>query len=156
MRFGALALFAVFLCCQDTTRAPIELSPGDSAVYAAELQRYVGLGCGSLDCHGDGGRALRIFAEYGLRERDDLRNQPPSQSEVASNVQAFAGLAGDSPASHLALLKALAVDAGGMAHEGGDVWRDSSAPGYRCLLAFLSNQTDPDACAVALAEVEVD
>lgn len=153
----ALVIAAVFATgCTDTSRDPIPLEPGDEAVYTAEVQEYVGLRCASLDCHGDQGRALRIYAKYGLRELATLREQDVAPTEVAANVRAFAAMSGGLPADNLALLKGLAASAGGIGHVGGDIWLATSDPGYQCLLAFLSGQSNATACADALAPVNVD
>ncbi len=152
-----LSLFAAFTVgCTDTTRDPIGLNVGDEIVLGTEVQPYLGLGCGSLDCHGDQGRALRIYAKFGLRESPDLRTLAVSQSEVAANASALAALADGEPANHLALLKGLATSEGGLAHIGGDIWANTSAPGYQCVLAYLSGSANATACGEALAEVDVE
>lgn len=157
MRKTILGLAAVAgFACTATNRDPISLPLGDEVVFAAEVQPYVGLACGSLDCHGDGGRALQLFAVYGLREAADLRTLDIADTEVTANVASVAALSDSEPSQHIALLKALATSAGGLAHVGGDIWPDADAPGYQCLLAYLEGQSNSNACAQALSEVEIE
>jgi len=147
--------------CSNTEQGQIPITLGDPDDYAALVQPYVGLRCGSLDCHGDSGRPLRLYAEYGLRMRAELRDEPVAAAEIADNVAAFAGIsAGSEPAGSpgsLALHKGLAVAAGGFAHAGGDIWDSVDEPGYVCLRGWLDGQSgDPavaDACASAYLEV---
>ena len=143
--------------CTDTELDPITLDLGDPVVYRAEVQPYVGLRCGSLDCHGDSERALRIFAEHGLRESDQQREQPESDTEIAANTAAFAALASaDGVDEHLALLKGLDPGAGGMGHVGDVIWQTRQDSGYLCVRAWLSGASDATACAAALAEVAIE
>jgi hypothetical protein len=148
--------------CMEFQVAETPLAERDQDAYADLVQPYVGLRCGSLDCHGDSGRPLRLYAEHGLRSSDALRGQPITIAETTHNVASFAGVDPDhddtvGASRHLAMLKALAVDAGGFAHEGGDVWNRLDQPGYLCVLGWLENRavevTVQDACANATLEV---
>ncbi len=145
--------------CTDTDSSEQPVAQGDRESYAQFVQPYVGLGCGSLDCHGEGGRALRLYAEDGLRLFDELRGEPISDDEIDRNVASFAGVSPDasSVADHLALTKGLAVAAGGFAHVGGEIWDTTNEPGYQCLLAWLSNApldaTGQQACVDAYEQV---
>lgn len=151
---GLLASVTVLVGCTDTDREPIVFESGNEVVFATEVEPYLSLQCGSLDCHGDGERALRLYGKFGLRLRDDLRAQPTSPSEVFASVRALSALAGASVEDNLALLKPLSTEVGGLGHVGGDIWPTTDDPGYQCLLAFLSGRTNPSACAEALAVVE--
>jgi hypothetical protein len=126
----------------------VDLPVRDQARFEAEIQPIVGSGCGSLDCHGDSGRPLRLYARYGRRADAALRDSELTAAELADNVAAFAGLPDDR-----LLGKPLAVDGGGMHHEGGDLWPDRDAPEYRCLEAWLTGGADPASCAAALERV---
>ncbi len=156
--FATIATIALTIvgACTDTDRAPIEIdvSPERETAFARDVQAYVGVGCGSLDCHGDGSRALRLYAKFGLRYIDELRTLEVADEETRANVRAFAALTGPTGREHLAVLKALAESAGGMAHVGGDIWADTSDPGYLCVLAFVSGQADSSACADAFAAID--
>ncbi len=163
MRTFVLApLVCALMACNDTSIEEIPLTVGDGDSYAINVQTYVGYRCGSLDCHGDMGRTLRIYAERGLRSQDVLRNQQVSNSEISENLLSFAALdsLGGPVEENLVLLKGLAVSAGGMAHEGGAVWSDTNAAGYRCLAAWLAGRGEDAAaqaaCTEATAEVVPD
>ena len=145
--------------CTDTDSLEQVVPRGDRESYAQFVQPYVGLRCGSLDCHGESGRALRLYAEDGLRLRGDLRGEPIAEDEIDHNIASFAGVSPDSSpaAEHLALTKGLAVAAGGFAHVGGDIWTATDDPGYQCLVAWLSNApldaTAQQACTEAYEQV---
>ncbi|KAB2905552.1 MAG: hypothetical protein F9K40_06675 [Kofleriaceae bacterium] len=144
--------------CTDTTIDGEPVPALDLAFYAASVQRYVGYGCGSLDCHGEAGRMLRIYAEDGLRQSAELRGEVIEASEIAANVASFAAIELDasSAADSLTLRKPLAVTAGGMAHEGGDVWLAVEEDGYRCLRGWLAGELTVEvaaACHAATTEV---
>lgn len=164
--FAAVALAAgvalLSLACTNTEQTEIPLSVGDEAEYGRWVEPYVTLRCGSLDCHGDMRRPFRLYGGGGLRLVPELRGDFTSPEEVRANVLAFAGIspasaAGADASEHLALRKGLAVDAGGLAHVGGDVWASVEDPGYRCVSAWLRGQTDePEIqtdCTVAAEEV---
>ncbi|MFK7985952.1 MAG: hypothetical protein AB8I08_07960 [Sandaracinaceae bacterium] len=54
---------------------------------------------------------------------------------------------------HLALLEPLGLDAGGVHHEGGDVWPSRDEDGYRCLRAWLADVPDEGACGRAAPDL---
>ncbi len=139
----SITLMAGVAACNDLDRPPTDLELGDEASFSANVQAYIGAGCGSLACHGDLGRAFRIHAELGLRLTPQLREQPISSGEILSNLASIAALSPRSiPASeHLILKKGLAIQAGGFAHEGDDIWPDTDDPGYLCVLAWLEGRT---------------
>ena len=155
-----VGLAAGFLAgCTDDQPVDQVIELGNVDDYGELVQPYVGVRCGSLDCHGDSGRPLRIYAQDGLRLRDDLRETDITVEEIARNVEAFAGVSPDiaAPDEHLALLKGLATSAGGIAHEGDDIWQTTGETGYQCILAWLAgnsqDQAARDACIAAFDEV---
>lgn len=165
------ALTALFLCAGacDAPSEPVQrITAGDRELYASYVQPYLETGCATLDCHGDLGHPLRLFSELGLRSEAALRpdaiseqNEPRTltDGELEDNQLSLASiaLATRDPAEHLALLKPLAVSAGGVAHEGPTLWPSTKAPGYRCLRAYLLGDEAGDApatCAQALDALE--
>lgn len=144
----SIALLAGVAACNDLDRPPVSLELGDEASFAANVQAYIGAGCGSLACHGDLGRAFRIHSELGLRLTPQLRDQPISPAEITLNLESIAAVSPDNSgpdnataSQHLILQKGLAEKAGGFAHEGDDIWPDTDDPGYRCVLAWLEGRT---------------
>jgi hypothetical protein len=131
-----------------TTDAP---RSGTLADFGAHVQPVLSGGCASLDCHGDAGRPLRLYARDGLRLAADLRGHDPTEDELVANMDAIAGLGvGRSRIEDdLLLLKPLSVAAGGVHHVGGDLWADQSDPAYRCLHAWLRDGAS-DAMAQAI------
>lgn len=117
-------------------------------VYAAEIQPVLATGCATLDCHGDPGRPLRLFAEVGLRASPMLRGSPITRGELEANVLSLVAVDPGRPApQHLAVLKPLAEAEGGMRHVGGALWGTPDHPAHQCLRSFLDGAVDAPACA---------
>ena len=166
-RHGLLVL-GLLAACQAPSEPPLRIAAGDPQLFAGYVQPYLEAGCATLDCHGDPGHALRLYSELGLRKRAALRpvaisarSEPiaMTDAELSDNRLSLASiaLASRTPAEHLALLKPLALSAGGIAHVGPTLWSSTDAPGYRCLRAYLTGDADGDpaeACARALALLE--
>jgi hypothetical protein len=143
--------------CTDTGIEEQGLLLGDEGNFRSDLQDYVGARCGSLDCHGDMGRALRIYAENGLRLRDDLRGTFITQAEVSLNLRSFAAFPDGErgAADNLVLLKGLDPAAGGVGHKGREVWLSVAAPGYLCIRAWLEGARAEQSCEVVRTEFYV-
>lgn len=162
------ALWLSAAACDAPSEPAQRITAGDPELYASYVQPYLEVGCATLDCHGDLGHPLRLFSELGLRSDAALRpeaiweqNEPRAltERELEDNRLSLASLAlaGRGPAEHLALLKPLAVSAGGIAHVGPTLWASTQAPGYLCLRAYLLGDDAgdaPDVCAEALATLE--
>jgi hypothetical protein len=117
--------------------------------------------CGTLDCHGQVGRPLRIYGQYGLRFVDDAGDVPgvqaTSATEHEANYQSVIGLQpelmtevvqGNAPPEDLMLLrKPLQLER----HKGGAVFVDGD-DGDTCLLSWLAGQTNFTACTAAVAQ----
>jgi hypothetical protein len=131
----ALALLLLAGCVDSGSVSPAAL---DGAAYATSVHPVVEARCATLDCHGDLGRALRLYSEDSLRARDDLRGLPLSDDELAANVRSFAALDAE-----------LIVDKpllGREAHEGGDVWLSADDDEVVCLASWLGGAVDTAAC----------
>ncbi|MCA9606367.1 MAG: hypothetical protein KC619_12260 [Myxococcales bacterium] len=126
---------------------PVFVEPLDVAFYEASVEPVVHWSCASLECHGQDGRPLRIYSVDGLRMSDALRGRPLSPAEAEWNAFAFAGVdpMAASVDESVVLEKPLSVDAGGLHHEGDDLWPDRSDPSYLCLRGWLAG--DPSAAA---------
>jgi hypothetical protein len=166
--FVLAACCALTAGCKPGAQGMRKLVARDGADYAAHVQPYLELTCATLDCHGNPGRALRLYSELGLRASDSLRSQPVSsttepsaitQDELDANVLSFASVAieAKSPSQHLALLKPLAASAGGVKHIGGVHWLSPKDSGYLCLRAWLIGDVQADlgdACARAVDAIK--
>ena len=152
------AISAVALACLVACGVPeqreLELAAGDAEGYGMLVQPVLEPSCATLDCHGDSLRPLRLFAETGLRASDELRDAPLTAEELDANVRALMAVDPDAEPveESLVLLEPLAVDAGGVYHEGGDVWPSTTDPSYRCLRAFLAGQIGSPAAEAACTE----
>lgn len=160
MRAGrvALALTAALTGCghADQDVEPVDVLAADA--YARDVHPIFEARCATLDCHGVTGRPLRLFAETGLRLRDELRDLPITDEELLANLQAAEAIdPGVEPERHMILRKPLAEAAGGVEHEGGELWLSRDEPQAACILAWLSGRSDDpaarDACAAAADQV---
>ena len=129
------------------------LQPGQ-----APVSRLLEKRCGTLDCHGQVNRPLRIYGSQGLRFTDDGGAQPgvgaTTETEYLSNYQSVIGLQpelmslvvqGNSPPEALMLLrKPLLLER----HKGGAIFV-SGDDAYACLTSWLGGQADLGACGRA-------
>jgi hypothetical protein len=118
--------------------------------------------CGTLDCHGQYGRGMRIFGVNGSRLiGQDAANipgdQPTTDAELVANYQAVIGLQPElmsevvqgkvSPTSLLLLRKPLQLER----HKGGPVFVQDDAA-YNCIVSWLGGQTSDSQCAASIGE----
>ncbi len=117
--------------------------------------------CGTLDCHGQVGRPLRIYGQYGLRFVDDAGDvpgvQPTTATEYEANYQSVVGLQPElmtevvqgnaQPEDLLLLRKPLQLER----HKGGAVFVDGD-DGDTCFTSWLAGQTNFAACTAAVAQ----
>ncbi len=164
----------------DDKRITQVLAP-DFEIYKANVDGFLTRRCGSLDCHGQPGRAYRIYSQPGFRlpdGKDDKgdalvsgSDQPGTPEELRANFQAIVGLEpeemtrvvaaqGDeeSIARLLFIRKALNEER----HKGGPAMTKSD-PGYTCVRGWLrvpvvsgpaGTPTDPGQRRLTRDEVE--
>lgn len=115
--------------------------------------------CGTLDCHGQLGRPLRIYGQRGLRFIDDAGNFPggasTTETEHQLNYQAVIGLqpelmtlvvqGQDPPEALMLLRKPMQLER----HKGGPVFVSGDAA-YDCITSWLGHQTDVQSCTAAV------
>lgn len=167
---GALATLASSMtaCSVDFTeadggiRATTILAPdqGEFTTVSPVLEKR----CGTLDCHGQVGRPLRIYSGNGLRLPVDgggiPGSSPTTQDEVTANYRAVIGLepeeltrvvAGEDPPRSLLLLKKpLLLEA----HKGGPAFAPVNDPGETCITSWVDPNSagiDKNACNQAIA-----
>ena len=118
--------------------------------------------CGTLDCHGQVGRPLRIYSGLGLRLPNDAGNTPGSNAttpdEITANYRAVIGLepeqmsrveAGQIPVTDLLILaKPLMLEA----HKGGPAIASGDSA-ETCITSWLigPGKLDKAACNAAVA-----
>ena len=154
-----MRLFAFFLAllaaCSfadpNATTAP--LLP-DRNQFETSVSPFMEKTCGALDCHGQLGRPLRLYSQFGLR-RDlteaGLRDTGPTTAqELTDNYFAVVGLEPEDLGTPSALLlqKPLDIEGGGVRHKGGPVLRKGDE-GYVCLSSWLAGQVDVANCTTA-------
>lgn len=128
---------------------------------------YLGRSCGSLDCHGQVGRGLRLYSETGLRmpegRASDAGDKTPglgpiTPAEVGQNYLAVVALepelmeqvvadGGDRPERLLLIRKPMGYDT----HKGGRIFLDVTDPGYVCLTSWLAGKVDEAQCRAGWA-----
>jgi hypothetical protein len=131
-------------------------------VYAAMVQPVMEKKCGTLDCHGQLPRGLRVYGMNGLRLPNDSGNAPGVGATTAAEAQAtyvsivglepekVNALVGVQPRSTddayrlLVLAKPLAVER----HRGGISFRKGE-PAEQCVLSWVLGHVDERACAAA-------
>lgn len=163
LALGALgALVAPTASCAQTPspeRVTEVLLP-DFQTYADNVDGYLQRRCGTLDCHGQPGRAYRLYGFSGFRLIDDADGglvsgqQPTTAAEVLANFQAAVGLEpeqmsrvvaqqGQDPNRLLLLRKPLRLSnghGGVERHKGGPAMSEDD-DGYRCVVGWLQVRT---------------
>jgi hypothetical protein len=140
----------------DENRYTVILTP-DAVQYQNGVSFFMERRCGTLDCHGQDGRPMRIYGARGLRLPNDGGLTPAhgdtTPAEQLANFRAVVGLqpeqmsrvvasGGQNPESLLLLQKPIGDQNGatGARHKGGSVISTGpSDPGYVCLTQWLAN-----------------
>lgn len=122
--------------------------------------------CGTLDCHGQTSRPLRVYGQYGLRFEDGFvsgnLNQPTTEAEIVENHRSVCGLepekltsvvAGEAEPESLTLVRKPRL---AEKHKGGRIWDQGKAPD-RCLVEWARGDyeegaMDPSDCKTATEE----
>jgi len=160
LRYLAFASIVVaFGCTAPDPNATTELPPPRDVTSFRALDGALGPSCGSLDCHGQPGRNLRIYDVTGLRlSKDDISGVGvTTDAEILATYRSFVGLEPDltskvltergaQPERLTIVRKARASEV----HEGAAVWPEGS-DGDRCLTSWLASKTDVAACEKARA-----
>ena len=146
-----IGLVAVVSCASapDENRLTQVIVP-DFDTYVSTVDAYLTRRCGTLDCHGQPGRAYRIYSREGFRlytiQDGSLVSgqQPTAPEEQRANFQALVALEpeemtrlmarqGENPNQLMFLRKPLKIER----HKGGPSMAEDD-PGYRCVIAWLS------------------
>lgn len=115
------------------------------------------LHCGTLDCHGQVGRNMRLYGQFGLRlnPADNPLAQPTSDAEYDASYASIVGLEPEAmsrvvqqqaPPETLALIrKPLGIEK----HKGGRLAFDGD-PLDRCMIGWLLGAFDAKACSAVV------
>ncbi len=165
----ALAGFALAAAaaCSSVQNSRIGLdAPDDSEQQWGPVAEFLDHRCGTLDCHGQTSRNLRIYGCYGLRLSDaDITNCSRAQGgkgTTSDEHQAtFRSLVGLEPAvmsevvathgQHPELLTFVRKARGIEAHKGGKLITPGDDQDV-CITSWLAGKTDPTACANAIGQ----
>jgi hypothetical protein len=148
-----LTLAAACASQPDERRITTVLAP-DYLLYKKYVDTYLDRRCGTLDCHGQAGRAFRMYGVFGLRlYREDAGLisglQDTIEDEKYQNYLSVIGLepeemsrvVANDPSSNprklLLLKKPLNLDGNGEEHKGGSVMAPND-DGERCLTKWLT------------------
>jgi hypothetical protein len=153
-------MFAVGACAMPATdgrfdgKAP---DRGSFPIVAQVLVRH----CGSLDCHGESHRNLRIYGNEGLRLAATDRPLSPECTTDAEIDEDYVSLVGLEPE----VLSAVVADHGahperltfirkgrGTEHHKGGTLMKSGDDTDACLTSWLAGEVDDNACTRALPE----
>ena len=149
---GSVGFVAIVVACAstpDTTRITAIAEP-DFNTYVQYVDPYLTRRCGTLDCHGQPGRAYRIYSREGYRlisvQDGSLVSgqQPTTPEEQRANFEALVSIEpeemsrlmyrqGQDPEQLLILRKPLKIER----HKGGPSMANGDE-GYRCVTAWLS------------------
>jgi hypothetical protein len=155
-----LTLWLLAACGAEQSVA--HFAPGTHADDFAAVSSMLGARCGTLDCHGQLARSLRIYSGHGLRlspedssghggtrvaeHTQNLRSVYALEPELLQRVLAERGR---DPYRLTLLRKATATELhrGGAALEVGD-------DGALCITSWLAGERDQDACGFAIDAAE--
>ncbi len=154
MRLTRLLVFALASSGCDREEGNVLLLAPSRDDFSA-VSSVLELRCGSLDCHGEPARNLRIFGSYGLRldGRDVPGGADTSEREIDATYEAIVGIdperlsriaaeGGRNAEQWLVLSKGRAREA----HLGG-ARLVAGAPADTCVVSWLAGRLDLEACA---------
>ncbi len=164
---GVLAiLLGTAACAKDYASYVTEVDAPDFGQFEGQnlsatqagVSRVLEKRCGTLDCHGQIGRPLRIYGEFGLRFVDDAGDQPgvgaTTPTEYEANYQSVIGLQPEimtlvveqqlPPESLMLQREPLQLER----HKGGAVFVEGD-DAYNCLTTWLGGQADYTSCGNA-------
>jgi hypothetical protein len=144
-----MALLASCASSPDASRTTNVLEP-DFNIYRDNVDLYLARRCGTLDCHGQPGRAYRIYGQTGFRLYNQdaglvSGQQPTTPAEVVANFQAIVALepeelsrvvaaqgADEALKKWIWIRKPLRLER----HKGGPAMAEDDS-GYKCVVAWL-------------------
>lgn len=138
----------------------------NKTVFVQNVSPFLERRCGTLDCHGQPTRPMRIYGQLGLRHPSETNvsgGAPTTQAELDANYAAVCNLdpeamkdsaetIGASAAQLLLVTKMRGLER----HKGGEAVKEQS-PGDRCVLLWLKFKGDTDvgpACTEAVDQLK--
>lgn len=157
MRRAALLVIALLACAPTQTRS--KESVPDRASFPAVADLLVHR-CGTLDCHGQTSRNMRLYGNLGLRLAPGDKPVSKGTTTSAEYDEDFASVVGLEPEIMTAVVTASGAQPdrltfvrkarGAENHKGGTLWT-AGDPQDRCVTSWLAGATDVTGCQKANA-----
>jgi hypothetical protein len=168
----ALGLLGLVLAASSCASAPdpdeaAPMSPPDRGQFIdGGVSAFMERRCGTLDCHGQIGRPLRIYSQNGLRKTDPNHPDAPRPATATTTFDEetdnyFAvidlepeaiGYSNSTKGAYrdfMLLKKPLGLENNGVRHKGGPVLREVDDPGYTCLVSWIGGAVSTKDCTAA-------
>jgi hypothetical protein len=153
-----VVLFVIALACAPTETRNVATVP-DRASFPPVADLLVHR-CGTLDCHGQTSRNMRLYGHLGLRLAPSDRPDSKGTSTSAEYDESFASVVGLEPEIMSAVVKAggaqpdrltfIRKARGTENHKGGTLFVEGDAQD-RCVTSWLAGSTDVATCTAANA-----
>lgn len=168
----SLSMVAFVVACASTpdssstpelvVSAPPGPAPGaDPAAFRLGVDAVFERRCGTLDCHGQVGRGMRIYGANGLRLPNDAGLVPgggaTSLDEINANYASIVGLQPEKMNDFLAKTPRTSQDAErllilskplGLERHKGGATLNRGEPAEQCIVTWLVGNTDQSQCAL--------
>ena len=159
---SALAVLALGTACWDASQGQTVIdAPDGSEAAFGPVAEYLDHRCGTLDCHGETGRDLRVYGCDGMRlDPDDVPDcvsEPTTPGEHTATYRSLVGLEPEvmnevvqGHGAHPELLTFVRKARGTETHKGGQLITPGDVQDT-CIVSWLAGATDTSACVQALA-----
>ena len=169
---AAMSAFTTLVGCEESSGTVPTVCP-DAQLFEEAVSPYLERRCGSLDCHGQDTRPMRVVGQYGLRREVEVGEgggnvsggRKTTEAEFAANLQAVCALEPERMAEAIAKygasvdrLRLVGKPRNTIRHKGGRVVEEGD-PGDRCIVGWISAVSESDAeevrkqCATALSQL---
>ncbi len=154
--FGAAVVPSTTACVSGNPEGQYQF-PDEGEFVSKGVSTFMEKRCGSMDCHGNVARPLRLYSQWGLRlEATDIRGETTA-AERKANYLSVTGLEPEELSTAVAskgaytdfmlLKKPVGEEGYGVKHKGGPVLRAlPSDPGWSCLLGWVRGDADAAIC----------
>ncbi len=164
-RTVAVLVAILLVSCVKQTELEYEF-PDEKGFVDNSVSLFMERRCGSMDCHGQVGRPLRIYSQRGLRlDAKGGRNGETTAEERKANYISVIGLepeeltiARRSKGNYVDFMlfkKPLGEEGLGVKHKGGPVLAPSKTdPGWECLRSWVFDTADKAECEKAASALD--
>jgi hypothetical protein len=157
---AAAALVVVAAACSNdllTSSPPPSQLAVPSRTDFPSVADAMQLHCGTLDCHGQIGRNMRLYGQFGRRldPMNDPLTEPTTDAEYDATYQSVVALEPEamsavvlgqaSPGTLTMLRKPLGLEE----HKGGVLFQPGD-PLYKCIVGWVRGSFDSDACSTVV------